>query len=155
MDSLSATFTEQFDVVLSAGDGLPHLKTQAGVKQALIEMSKRVRPGGCLLIGLNDYEQIKREKPRFYFTRICEDKTARKLFVFLADYIDNDTMVANIIHLKEVNGIWKQSAHIATPKYMLDRPQVETLLQEVGYQEIICKQHRWGRVFMVHKEDTI
>lgn len=151
MDSLSASFTEQFDVVLSAGDGLPHLKTKAGVKQALIEMSQRVRPGGWLLIGLNDYEQIKREKPRFFFTRICEAETARKLFVFLADYPDKDTIVANLIHLEEVNGVWEQSTHIATPKYMLDRPQVETLLQEVGYQEIICNPHRWGWVFMAQK----
>jgi len=154
MDSLSTIFTEQFDVVLSAGDGLPHLKTKAGVKQALIEMSKRVRPGGWLLIGLNDYEQIKREKPRFFFTRICEAETARNLFVFLADYPDNDTIVANLIRLEEVNGIWEQSTHIATPKYMLDKPQVETLLQEVGYQEIICNPHRWGWVFMAQKADT-
>lgn len=70
MDSLSTIFTEQFDVVLSAGDGLPHLKTKAGVKQGLIEMSKRVRPGGWLLIGLNDYESESSAKNHASISRV-------------------------------------------------------------------------------------
>lgn len=63
-----------FDVVLSAGNAIPHLRSRDEIRTALERMVTNVRRGGQLVLGMRDYEEVLKKKPRFDFRRIYEKK---------------------------------------------------------------------------------
>jgi SAM-dependent methyltransferase len=61
MRTLHSTVSEQFHVVLSFDNSLPHLLTDADLLAALCEFLSVLRPGGILLCSVRDYERIDRD----------------------------------------------------------------------------------------------
>ena len=51
-----------FDVALCADNSLAHLLTPAELDTALRAMRRSLRPGGLLVIGLRDYEQVRADR---------------------------------------------------------------------------------------------
>jgi 2-polyprenyl-3-methyl-5-hydroxy-6-metoxy-1,4-benzoquinol methylase len=60
MRALRSTVSEQFHVVLSFDNSLPHLLTDADLLTAFRELLSVLRPGGILLCSVRDYERIDR-----------------------------------------------------------------------------------------------
>lgn len=56
-----------FDAVLSLGNSLSHLLTEADMQAALRQMVDQARPGGLVIIGQRDWETIAVQRPRFQF----------------------------------------------------------------------------------------
>jgi predicted SAM-dependent methyltransferase len=60
MRALRSSVSEQFHVVLSFDNSLPHLLTDADLLAAFRELLSVLRPGGILLCSVRDYERIDR-----------------------------------------------------------------------------------------------
>lgn len=56
-----------FDAVLSLGNSLSHLLTEADMRAALRQMVDQARPGGLVIVGQRDWDRIAAERPRFQF----------------------------------------------------------------------------------------
>lgn len=53
-----------FDAVVCADNALPHLLTAAGVRAALAEKLRVLRPGGLLLLSTRPYGELRAARPR-------------------------------------------------------------------------------------------
>lgn len=60
---LESVTSETFDVVLSCDNALPHLLTDAELRQGIGSMLDRVRQGGLFLASIRDYDEILRDRP--------------------------------------------------------------------------------------------
>ncbi|MGH7474964.1 MAG: class I SAM-dependent methyltransferase [Longimicrobiales bacterium] len=60
---LESVTTEAYDVVLSCDNALPHLLTEADLRQGVQSMLGRVRRGGLLLASIRDYDEILKNRP--------------------------------------------------------------------------------------------
>jgi SAM-dependent methyltransferase len=54
---------DDFDVVMSCDNAIPHLLDDADVTRALRAMRSKLRPGGLLLIGMRDYDTALIDRP--------------------------------------------------------------------------------------------
>jgi hypothetical protein len=52
---------QQFDLVISCDNAVPHLLTDADIRQAFGQFYECVRPGGGVLITVRDYEKEERQ----------------------------------------------------------------------------------------------
>lgn len=60
---LESVTSEAYDVVLSCDNALPHLLTDADLRQGVRSMLARVRSGGLLLASIRDYDEILEHRP--------------------------------------------------------------------------------------------
>ncbi len=65
-----------FDAVLSLGNSLSHLLTEADMQAALRQMADQTRPGGLVVVGQRDWDVIAAERPRFRFRQEHADTPA-------------------------------------------------------------------------------
>lgn len=61
-DVRTLTVPTPFDVVISADNSLPHLRTDADLSAALTAIRGCLRPGGVLLISVRDYDALARDR---------------------------------------------------------------------------------------------
>ncbi|MCB0231687.1 MAG: class I SAM-dependent methyltransferase, partial [Anaerolineae bacterium] len=74
-----------FDAVLSLGNSLSHLLTEADMQTALRQMVDQTRPGGLVIVGQRDWDAIAAERPRFRFRHEHVDTPAPGLRTVLWD----------------------------------------------------------------------
>jgi len=104
--ALADSFSEPFDVVLSADNSLPHLPSEDEVLKALVEMSGRLRPGGLLRIGIRDYDEAVYERPvaiqpRFYTS------SGRSRFVHqIWEWLDDRSYRMHLYLTEEIDDGW-------------------------------------------------
>lgn len=55
---------DDFDVVISCDNAIPHLLNDADIDRALSEMYSKLRRGGLLLVSTRDYDRALTERPR-------------------------------------------------------------------------------------------
>src|SRR5262249_30305935 len=55
----------QFDAVITKGNALPHLLTDAEIKTALTNFYRLLKPGGTVIIGIRDFDFLLEDRPRF------------------------------------------------------------------------------------------
>lgn len=60
---LESVTAETFDVVLSCDNALPHLLSDADLRQGVRSMLERVRRGGLFLASIRDYDRILEDRP--------------------------------------------------------------------------------------------
>lgn len=63
----SVSLAGPFDAVLSLGNSLSHLLTEADMQAALRQMADQTRPGGLVMVGQRDWDAIAAERPRFQY----------------------------------------------------------------------------------------
>lgn len=61
---------ELFDAILTKGNAFPHLLTDEAIEEALNNFFKLLRPGGTVIIGLQDFEPFIDGRPRFIPGRV-------------------------------------------------------------------------------------
>jgi SAM-dependent methyltransferase len=68
-----------FDVVLSCHNSLPHLLSALDLSDAIASMAAKVRPGGLLLLGVRDYDEIVSSHPPATLPKIRGEADRRRL----------------------------------------------------------------------------
>ena len=152
MCNLGLIDSGEFDVVLSAGNAIPHLRNRDQIRAALYQMVANVRRGGWLVLGLRDYEDVLNKKPRFDLRRIHDTRMGRKMLVDLWDYMDNKHLLFHLFILTESRGQWEHVEHIVTQLFMVTRDEVIQLMLNVGLADIYIVDHRWGLVFVGRRQ---
>lgn len=72
--NLEQTFSKKYDVVLSWGNSIPHLLSDAELNQALKSLYNHIVDKGIALIEMRNYDLMLKDKPRFLPMRINEIK---------------------------------------------------------------------------------
>lgn len=138
--SVAERFDQQFDLVASTGNSLPHVPNES-VLTALSQMDALVRPGGWLFYDIRNWDRILDEHTRFYtYNPVFHDDTRINL-TQVWDYNPDGTITFNLLYTFErENKIFRKEIlectyHPVRRQYLLDH------LKAMGYTDIELKCH--------------
>jgi len=63
--ALSKTFSEQFDIVISMDNALPHMLSKSMLESAVRSITNQVAEGGIFVASIRDYDALLMEKPPY------------------------------------------------------------------------------------------
>ncbi|MBZ0299214.1 MAG: class I SAM-dependent methyltransferase [Anaerolineae bacterium] len=142
-----------FDAIVTKGNSLPHLLTDAEIEFTLHTFHKLLRPGGVLVIGMRDFAPFMEARPRFIpgFTHDFEDGSEFITFD-IWEWQDGPPVIATQ-NLYIVEG--KGNKHTAMKRQVIFRPlstdEVKVVLLEAGFEEITDQPDRSERVLVARK----
>lgn len=70
---------DQFDVVLTCHNSLPHLLSTQNLRQAVDSMNAKLRRGGLLLLGVSDYDALIANRPTGTLPKIRGEGEHRRI----------------------------------------------------------------------------
>ncbi len=125
-----------FDVVISCDNSLPHLLTDEDLALALANMYAKAKPGGMIVIGIQNYELPYVERPRFTPPQIIEKGDFNSVLFQLWDWVEDGSSydVTLFVH-KRIQGAWTSRTHTATYR-ALQRDELAHFASQAGFSDI-------------------
>lgn len=125
----------QFDCVASTGNSLPYV-TNEDAMAALEKMDSLVVPGGYLYVDIRNWDQIMKEKPKFYLYNPFFRDGNRINMMQAWDYHPDGSMTFNILYTFEKDNKIFQKEIFEEHYHPLSRQLVVNKLAQMGYDEI-------------------
>ncbi len=131
--ALGDVVTGEFDVVISCDNSLPHLLTDDDILLALRNMKARLRPGGMLIIGIRDYDEIVRTRPQATPPQIVDQVDERSLLFQVWDWSEDARWYdLSLFVVKSYGGGWRTDCH--TTRYRaLQRDELDRFIVDAGF----------------------
>jgi SAM-dependent methyltransferase len=125
-----------FDVVLSAGNSLPHLMTDADLLLALDNMRRKLAPGGLAMISIRDYDAHIAARTRVVPPQVTGAPGSRAIVFQVWEWdADGGAITPTLFVLRESEVGWSMTAR--TTRYRaLRRADLSRLLAEAGFSRI-------------------
>ncbi len=142
-----------FDAIVSKGNALPHLLTDAEIESTVQHFFNLLRPGGLLVVGMRDFGPFMETRPRFIpgFTHERDDGSEFITFE-IWEWEDAPPMIATQ-NLFIVSG--KDDDYTTIKRHVIFRPlstdEVKVVLLEAGFDDISDQPDRAERVLVAHK----
>lgn len=131
--SVDGTFFETFDMVMSTGNSLPHVKGE-DVRQTLTAMSHLVKPGGYLYLDIRNWDKIRTRQERFQYYPPILRKDDRVNLVLVRDFYEDHIDFNFLYAFEKDNQIIKTQKRRVT-YYPLMRQDVEDILDSLGFRD--------------------
>jgi hypothetical protein len=136
---LPRLLTHDFDAVLALGNGLCHQEHREDIVEALRVMHQLCRPEGLCLIGIKEFDVIRRDRPRFQGHQIRDRGGERTICFEVWDYAD-PLLISTAYALSGHDRAW--SIHCAeTREFMLGADDLAATAREAGFQTIERLDH--------------
>lgn len=142
-----------FDAIVSKGNALPHLLTDAEIEMTLHSFFRLLRPGGLLVVGMRDFAPFMEARPRFLpgFTHLLDD--GREFITFdIWEWQEGPPIIATQ-NLFIVCG--KDEDYTTIKRQVIFRPlstdEVKVVLLEAGFEDITDQPDRAERVLVARK----
>jgi glycine/sarcosine N-methyltransferase len=133
--SLLDQFDRQFDVVLACDNSLPHLLTEASVREAILNFRSCLVPGGLLLISTRNYDQVLSDRPPGTMPKLIDNQGVRRVTFQVWEWLDQYIYSVDLFLLVQTNDQW--DAMSVTTKYRAwTRDQLASLFKQEGIQDI-------------------
>jgi SAM-dependent methyltransferase len=142
-----------FDAVVTKGNALPHLLTDAEIELTLHTFFSLLRPGGLLVIGMRDFAPFMESRPRFLpgFTHELSDGSEFITFD-IWEWQEGPPVIATQ-NLFIVCG--KSDNYTTIKRQVIFRPlstdEVKVVLLEAGFEDITDQPDRAERVLVARK----
>jgi len=151
--SLLSMVEGPFDAVITKGNALPHLLTDAEIESAMNIFYKLLRPGGFLVIGMRDFAPFMEDRPRFIPGFIHELDDRSEFITFDTWEWEDGPPVIATQNLFIVKG--KGERYEALKRHVTYRPlstdEVKVVLLETGFESITDQPDRAERVLVARK----
>ncbi|MBX3084120.1 MAG: class I SAM-dependent methyltransferase [Anaerolineae bacterium] len=142
-----------FDAVITKGNSLPHLLTDADLMLALRNFYHLLRPGGMVVIGIRDYDFMLEDRPRFVPRQFHEDEEQDVILFDVWDWDDGPPATVTF-NTFIVSG--KGEAYSVTKRAVvyraLRRQELEAMMKTVGFLDITFETQQWEVVAVGHKD---
>ena len=143
-----------FDAVITKGNSLPHLLTDADLMLALRNFYHLLRPGGLVVIGVRDYDFMLEDRPRFVPRQFHEDDEQDVILFDVWDWDDGPpaTVTFNTFIVSgkgEDYSVTKRSVVYRA----LRRQELEIMMKAVGFLDITFETQQW-EVIAVGRKGT-
>ncbi|MCB9414952.1 MAG: class I SAM-dependent methyltransferase [Actinobacteria bacterium] len=139
-DGLPATLPAgDFGAAVCMGDTATHLSGVPALQRLASDVHRVLAPGGWFALSFRDLTRTPTGADRFIPVRSDESTI---LTCFLEDAGDH-VAVHDIVHRRQPDGSWSQQVG-SYLKLKLTVPQVESLLTEAGYIELVARQDARG-----------
>jgi SAM-dependent methyltransferase len=146
--------TGPFDAVITKGNALPHLLTDAELETALHNFFNLLRPGGTVLIGIRNFEMLLEDRPSFVPRHIhVDDETKQETILFdVWDWDDGPpiTVTFNTFIVSGKGNDYKTTKHSVTYR-ALTYKELEAAMLKAGFTEITVGEDRWELVITANR----
>lgn len=145
-----------FDAIITKGNAFPHLVTDAEIEKALRIFYGLLRPGGTVIIGMQDFEPYIEGRPRFIPGRIHDaDLVDNEPEIITFDKWDWDegpplTVTVNNFILKGRGDEYEVRKHEVIFR-ALTAAEVQVVLLEANFENIEIIRDRLELVMMANK----
>jgi SAM-dependent methyltransferase len=140
---------QQFDVVLACDNAVPHLLSEAEIRQAFEQFFHCTTPEGGCLISVRDYASMQRGGTQLY-PRLTHKVEAGRLVIFdmwefEEDYYDLTTYIV------EDKGQSTAQARVVRGGryYCITIAKLEELLKQAGFQRVLTLEERFFQPLIV------
>ncbi len=134
MRHLSGLPKSDFDAVLVADNSLPHLLSDEDLRQALTNISARLKPGGFLLATIRDYDSLLNTRPSIQSPAFYSDHGTRRIVHQVWDWEGDQYEVH--LYLTWGSGAAWTSEHFASRYRALRRKDLTETLASSGFESI-------------------
>jgi glycine/sarcosine N-methyltransferase len=138
---LTSHFRGDFDAVIALGNGLCNLARVEDIESALGAMHTCCHPSGICLIGIKDFEAIKRDSERFHGHRIVDRDGTRTILFEAWDFEDPTLISTAYLVSHPCNGERATVRWAQTREYMLHEEELRRLAEVVGFREVLRLDH--------------
>jgi len=142
-----------YDAVVTKGNALPHLLSDAEITQALCNFYNLLRPGGMVVIGMRDYDFLLEDRPRFVPRHVHTDDPNQDYILFDVWDWDDGPPVTVTFNTFIVNGKGDNYSVTKHPVMYraLRREELERMLTEVGFVGLKAETQLWELVITARK----
>lgn len=152
--SLPGEVRGPFDAVITKGNAFPHLVTDEEIEQALDIFFNLLRPGGTVLIGIQDFEPFIEGRPRFIPGRIHDgNEEEPQIITFdIWDWDDGPPLTVTVNGFI-VSGKGEEYQAVKRPVVYraLTAAEVQVVLLEAGFENIEIIRDRLELVMLAQK----
>jgi SAM-dependent methyltransferase len=128
-----------YDAVIALGNGLCHQERREDIVASLTALRQCLRPGGLCLIGIKDFEAIRRKRPRFHAHSVRDDAGGRTILFEIWDF-DDPILVCTAYSLQGRDRDWTVRS-ASTREYMLGAEEMNEAGHEAGFGRIERLDH--------------
>ncbi|NDJ87236.1 MAG: class I SAM-dependent methyltransferase [Chloroflexi bacterium] len=144
----------QYDAVITKGNAFPHLVTDAEIAHALGVFYNLLRPGGMVIVGMQDFEPFIEDRPRFIPGRVHDPELEEpQIITFdIWDWDDGPPLTVTVNSFI-VSGKGDDYRVIKRPVVYraLTATEVQVAMLEAGFQDIEIIRDRLELVMIAHK----
>jgi len=134
MTSLAEINADDFDVVASLDNALPHL-TAPQLGQATQAIASKLKPGGLFLASIRDYDALQHQKPTMQQPTFYGEPGERRIVHQVWDWID-DTRYLVHLYLTLQSGQRWQTHHFVSEYRCLPREELSMALTLARFSDI-------------------
>jgi glycine/sarcosine N-methyltransferase len=143
----------KFDAVITKGNALPHLLTDAEIKAALRNFHILLKPGGPLIIGIRDFDFLLEDRPRFIPGQFHDNPDKQHILFDIWDWEDGPppTVTFNKFVVSGQDSdytVQKNSVRYRA----LRRAELESMLADCGFADVQVEQQQWELVFTATRQ---
>jgi SAM-dependent methyltransferase len=135
MVQLDAIPKSIFDAVICIDNSLPHLQTDAELLQAAQQAYGRLRPGGCFVGSIRDYDRLVVERPTTQGPSFYSDQGSRRIVFQIWDWLDERRYRFHLYITRNADSAWQTVHFTATYRAVL-RSELQRILEEAGFVNV-------------------
>jgi len=127
-----------FDGLLCLGNSLPHLLTEADLKDALRDFAACLRPDGLLLIQNRNFDAVMSHRERWMEPQSHREGDSEWIFLRFYDYLPDGLIQFNVITLQRGPGEgWQQEISSTFLRPLFEKVLLQAL-QDSGFKDMVC-----------------
>lgn len=146
--ALPRTVNGPYDAVITKGNALPHLITDAEWLAALRGFFDLLRPGGILTIGMRDFDLLIEDRPRFVPRHLHDEDPDQDVIVFdVYDWQNTDplTVTFNTFLVSGKDDDYRVTRFPVTYR-ALTRAEAVALIEAAGFVAVEAVTEAWDLV---------
>jgi SAM-dependent methyltransferase len=126
---------QQFDVVISCDNAVPHLLTDADILQAFHQFFACTRPGGGVIVNMRDYDKVERSGLRLEPERVrVED--GKRYILFQVWEFEGDIYEMSLYLVKDEGGTDCTAQVMRAHYYAIGMGKLMKLMEQAGYEQV-------------------
>lgn len=137
-----------FDAVIALGNGLCNQETVEDIQRSLAAMRACCRTGGVCLIGIKDFDAIRKARPRFHGHSVSDVGGERRIVFETWDFCDPLLVVTAFVVMARASQEWIVRA-AQTREFMLGRDQLEAIARAANFSHIQRLDHPSEAVYLL------
>lgn len=151
-ETLTAVVTGPFDAIVCKGNALPHLITDEEIETTLLTFYELLRPGGLLVVGMRDFDQMRAHRPNFLPGLSHIEEENEFITYEIWEWRDGPPMVATQnLYITHGHPNALKTIKRTTSFRPLSIEEVRVVLSELGYEEVSEQPDRWEQVLVARR----